>query len=304
MSSKKGRAKKGGAGGKGDRHKKGSSGGFGDLSDGSIIYGAGEFDPVAQRDLLIETWHARNDLYKQMFGEPTQVYPPNYGPPAKLKEVKEIDPNTVNGGSGDPGDPQAEEQHLAILAYGPDPLRPYWTYVTAGVCSPWVQHEPAEVSGFGCELMIKSPVDEAWPAQILRSLAFHIFNHGGVISPGVRIGLNAPIKENSDSLLRNLFVWYADEAPDGWYILPAGGFGIFCVVGITEDECRYAESVDESGTWCIQEVLRYTGTGQVSIPERASVINEENAERLNNARIFANNFNADIAAKNIRFEQE
>lgn len=287
MSSKKGRKKRGN-----------DDGGFESIQSG------GTDDPVAQRKLLIEAWHARDELYKQIFGEYTYVLPATYRPPSEIINVAEVDLNTVHGGSGDPGDPAAEEQHLAILAYGPDPLRPYWTYVTAGLCSPWLQQEPSEVSGFGCELIIKSPTDATWPAQILRSLAFSIFNHAGPISPGVKVALNAPIKENSDSLLRNLFVWYADEAPDAWYQLPSGGFGLFCAVGITEDECRYAESVDEYGTWCIQEVMRALNLGQVSDPDRKSIITEENAERLNNARIFANNFGADVAAKGNLFEGE
>ena len=112
----------------------------------------------------------------------------------------------------------------------------HWTYVTAGLCSPWLQQEPDEVSGFGCELMIRSRTDAPWAAQILRSMAFYIFNHAGTISPGVRIALHAPIAPNTDSKIRNLFVWYADEAPDRWYQLPSGGFGLFTAVGITDDE--------------------------------------------------------------------
>jgi hypothetical protein len=259
-------------------------------------------DPVAQRQLLIDAWNARDELYKQLFGDYAYVTPASYGPPSKLIAKKEVDLNTVHGGSGDPGDPEAEEMHLAVLAYAPDPLRHYWTYVTAGLSSPWLQQKPDDVSGFGCELVIKSPTDALWPARILRSLAYYIFNHAGTISPGVRISLNAPINENNDSLLRNIFAWYLDEAPDNWYILPSGGFGLFCAVGITEKELRYAESVDEYGTWCIHEALRSTGHGQVTNPDRPDLITEGNAELLNNFRIFANNFGADLAARQQQFE--
>src|SRR5262249_4002472 len=118
-------------------------------------------EAIAQRKFLIESWNARDELYKQIFGQYSYVSPSNYVPPSENVKFDERDPNTVNGGSGDPGDPDGEEMHLGILAYGPDPLRPYWTYVTAGLCTPWLQKEPDEVSGFGCELMIKSPVDAA-----------------------------------------------------------------------------------------------------------------------------------------------
>ncbi len=249
----------------------------------------------SQRMLLISAWNARDELYKQLFGDYSYVTPPTYAPskaevkkPKKKKSSKHASTDT-----GDPGDPEAEEHHLAVMAYGPDPLRPYWTYVTAGLSTPWIQQQPEEVSAFGCELMIKSPVDAAWPAQILRSMAFYIFNHAGTISPGVRIALNAPIAVNSDSLLRNVCMWYADEAPDCWYQLPSGGFGLFCAIGITDDELKYAESVEEYGTWCIQEVLRQTGHGQVSDPERKSVMDRTNISTvLDNVKQFADNFRA------------
>lgn len=255
-------------------------------------------EDAAKRQLLIDAWKARDELYSQLFGTPAYATPSSYAPPSPVvKRKRDEDRSAVDGGSGDPGNPANEDQHLAVLAYGPDPFRPYWTYVTAGISSPWLQEQPDEVSGFGCELMIKSPVDAPWAATILRSMAFYIFNHAGTISPGVRIGLNAPIKEHSDSLLRNLFVWYADEAPEGWYILPSGGFGLFCAVGMTEEECRFAESIEEYGTWCIQEALRRLGIGQVSDPDRANIILDANAEMLNGVRNYAIAFGADLAAR-------
>ncbi len=264
--------------------------------------GASGFDPEdervaaqSQRRLLINAWKARDELYKQLFGDNSYVTPANYAPPkAETSKPKKKKSNKqVSTDTGDPGDPDADEHHLAVLAYGPDPLRPYWTYVTAGLSTPWIQQQPEEVSAFGCELMIKSPVDAKWPAQILRSMAFYIFNHAGTISPGVRIALNAPIAVNTDSQLRNVCMWYADEAPDCWYQLPSGGFGLFCAIGITDDELKYAESVEEYGTWCIQEVLRQTGHGQVSDPQRKSVMERANiATVLDNVRQFADNFRA------------
>lgn len=247
-----------------------------------------------QRQLLIRSWNARAKLYKELFGEHSYVTPANYAAPKDYVDKPEkTSTKLVSSDTGDPGDSEAEEQHLAVLAYGPDPLRTYWTYVTAGLSTPWLQKEPEEVSAFGCELIMKSPIDAQWPAQILRSMAFYIFNHAGTISPGVRIGLNAPIAVNTDSQLRNVCIWYADEAPDCWYQLPSGGFGLFCAIGITDDELKYAESIEEYGTWCIQEVLRQTGHGQISAPERKSVMDRANINTvLDNVKTFADNFRA------------
>lgn len=247
---------------------------------------------VANRQMIAGAWEERNRLYEQLFGRYSHVSPASYAAPSREVNRESLipkDPSKTD--TKDPGEPNPEEAHLAVLAYGPDPLRPYWTYVTAGLSTPWLQSAPDEVSGFGCELIIKAPTDAAWPGQILRSMAYYIFNHAGVISPGVRIALNAPIAANTESDLRNLFVWYADEAPDAWYQLPSGGFGLFCAVGITEDECRYAESIEEYGTWCIQEVLRQTGVGQVSDPRRNSIMHRENIkDLLQNVTQFANSF--------------
>jgi hypothetical protein len=257
-----------------------------------------EVDPdheaeVAHRELIIQCWKARDEVYEGLFGKYTTVTPENYGPPVPLSSDKKKVTGSGNIwlDTADPGDPNAESQHLAILGYGPDPLRPYWTYITAGLCTPWVQDKPEEVSGFGCELMIKSPTEAAWPAQILRSMAFYIFNHVGTLSPGVRIGLNSSIVVGGDSQLRNLLIWYADEAPDCWYILPSGGFGIFNAIGITDDELKYAESIDEYGTWCVQQLLRQTGSGQVTDPARNSVMDHPNiAEMISSVNTFAHTF--------------
>lgn len=246
---------------------------------------------IAQRKLLHDTWVARNELYRSLFGEPAYVTPENYGAPSPVPEEEPQDAFAGSNDTADPGHPQREEQHLAVLAYAPTEERKYWMYVTAGMCSPWVQDEPAEVSGFGVELMIKSPEDAPWAAQILRSMAFYVFNHAGTLSPGVRIGLNAPIAVQLDSLIRNVIVWYADEAADCWYQLPAGGFGIYSVIGATDDECKYANAIGEYGTWCIQEILRQTGYGQVTDPGRESACDHERFMEISSAvSMFAHTF--------------
>jgi Suppressor of fused protein (SUFU) len=254
-----------------------------------------EQDALAgNRALIIETWKARDELYKSLFGKYTHVTPANYSPPPQFPT--EAPQNTQATGNfwsdtADPGDPNAESQHLAVLAYEPDPLRPYWTYITAGLCTPWLQDRQEEVSGFGMELMIKAPTDSLWPPQILRSMAFYIFNHAGTLTPGVRIGLNESIVSGGNSKLRNLLIWYADEAPDAWYQLPSGGFGIFTAIGITDDELKFGESIEEYGTWCIQQLLRQTGSGQVTDPNRPSVMEHVDIEQMmSGVRAFAHQF--------------
>ena len=260
--------------------------------------------------LLRQAWLGRDRLYRDLFGEPTWVSPKNYGSPSL--EVKTDKKVTSGSMSVDPTNPyqsvsednvDSAEQHLAVLAYGPDPFRPHWTYITAGISSPWVHYEPQEVSGFGCELMIKSPVDLPWAPQVLRTMAFYIFNHAGTLSPGVRIGLGGPIQAGSDSALRNVIIYYADEAPDCWYQLPSGGFGIFLAIGVTEAECRYAESVEKYGTWCVEQLLRRKGYGQITDPTRRCTMDDaDTPAMLSSIKQFADTFReneADIMGENL-----
>lgn len=253
---------------------------------------------VNQRNLLIESWNSRDELYRELFGEPHYVTPGPYAPPPALKAEDVILPEEQKerGETGDPGNPNLEEQHLNILVYAPDPTRGYWTYVTAGLSSPWLQDTPAEVTGFGCEIMIKSKEDMPWAPQILRTLAFYILNHAGTLSPGVRIDLNGPIIPGSNSKLTNIFIWYPDDAPDCWYYLPSGGFGLFIAIGITPDERQFAESIEEYGTWCIQQVLRQMGHEQVTDPHRDTVMEQEGIGlALLRTKSFADNFRANVA---------
>ncbi|CAN5241477.1 hypothetical protein BH11CYA1_BH11CYA1_05000 [soil metagenome] len=260
---------------------------------------------LARRELLQQAWVARNALYLELFGEPTSVSPANYGPPVFTEEpvAKKKKSRLESSDTSRPPDSELEgDQQLAVLAYGPDPFKPYWTYVTAGISSPWVQTEAQEVSGFGCELMIKSPTNSPWAPQLLRTMAFYIFNHAGTLSPGKRINLGAPIAPNSDSLLRSAIIWYADEAPDAWYQLPSGGFGLFLALGVTEAECAFADSTENYGTWCIEQLLRRKGYGQITNPERGDMMSEKDTPALlESIKQFADTFRqfdveADVAA--------
>lgn len=262
----------------------------------------GEDDPefereseLSRRKLLLDSWKVRDALYQELFGDPAYVSPASYGPPVFSDDLDSPTTPKSKFESSDTSRPSdasiGGDQQLAVLAYGPDPFRPYWTYVTAGIASPWVQSQPQEVSGFGCELMIKSLTDSPWAPQLLRTMAFYIFNHAGTLSPGKRINLGAPIKPNSDSLLQSAIIWYADEAPDAWYQLPSGGFGLFLAMGVTDAECKFADSAENYGTWCLEQLLRRKGYGQITDPARADMMSEEDTpEMLESIKLFADTF--------------
>ncbi len=233
-------------------------------------------------ELLVKSWQSRDALYFQLFGPHKCLSPENYGAPAKTIVRNKVSARHAEFNLELPNqESKLADQRLAIFTYEPDPLRPYWTYITAGLSTPWLQDEEQEVSGFGLELMIKSPNDAEWPVQILRTMAYYIFNHMGTLSPSKRLALNGPIVAGSESLLRNVLIWYADEAPDTWYQLPSGGFGIFAAIGITDDEMVLTESMhEEYGTWCMLQILRRLGIDQVTDPFRSSIFKRENISSI------------------------
>jgi hypothetical protein len=242
--------------------------------------------------LMQKAWRTRNKLYEELFGTPAFILPKNYECPS------EPQPSFSDAGDiSQLGEKIAAftsimtEQPIYVLAYAPTDARPYWLYVTSGLSNPWFQEEPDQVSGFGCELMIKAPRSSRWPIKMLRRLAHFILSYSGTLSPGVILGMPGPINPGKDADLNNIFIWYADEAPDAWYEMESGGFGIFCAVGISEKECRFAEQTGEYGTWCIQEVLRRTGSGQVTDPARTCVMYTPNIGNvLDSVRAYADNF--------------
>ncbi len=103
--------------------------------------------------------------------------------------------------------------------------------------------------------------------------------------------------------MRNVIIYYADEAPDCWYQLPSGGFGIFLAIGVTEAECRYAESVEKYGTWCVEQLLRRKGYGQITDPTRRCTMDDaDTPAMLQSIKQFADTFReneADIMGENL-----
>lgn len=247
---------------------------------------------TANAILMKKAWRMRDELYRELFGSPAFVLPKLYEPPAEPQPSFETsDETSPTGERLTSFNSTMREQRINVLAYAPAEERNYWLYVTAGLSNPWFQEEPDQVSGFGCELAIKAPASSRWPLKMLRRLADYILSYSGTLSPGIILNMPGPINPGKDADLNNIFVWYLDEAPDCWYELPSGGFGIFGTVGISEKECVFAEEIGEYGTWCIQEVLRRMGVGQVTDPARACVMKRANIQNtLDSVRSYADNF--------------
>ncbi len=246
-------------------------------------------------------WLERDKIFQELFGQPSYATPDTYRPPElifNLDEIKDLEnEDKIETIINDNNKSIFKDQELNILAYGPDPLRPYWLYVTSGLSTPWLSTCKEEVSGYGFELAIKSPIDAMWPVNILRTLALHVLNHSGVFSPGATLDLKSSIDSYSNSDLDNLFVWYLDEASDAWYELPSGGFGLFCCIGISTNEMKYLRTQKDYGAWTMQELLRRTQNNQVTNPSRKCIMKHKNIKALKQEmKIYLRNF-SEFSAK-------
>ncbi len=229
-------------------------------------------------------WHKRDEIYQELFGQPAYAVPDNYAEPELIFDLNDLNDEAneakIEAVINENNKSIFKAQELNILAYGPDPLRPYWLYVTSGLSMPWLATQAEEVSGYGLELAIKSPIDAKWPVGLLRSLSLHVLNHSGVFTPGATLDLHESIDIYSKSDLDNIFIWYLDEAKDAWYELPSGGFGIFCCIGITSNEMKYLKSQKEYGAWAMMELLQRTKHSQVTNPSRTCVMKQRNIKPI------------------------
>jgi len=241
---------------------------------------------LQETDILKRAWHARDRLYHELFGPHKYTLPKKYEPPedaetAMVSEAFEL--AAISGKSLDVKD-------VNIVAYEPNEARDYWTFASSGLSNPWFG-QAEDVSGFGCEFVLKTKSPGRWVVKLLRRLIYYIISYSGTLSPGVMLRLDAPLFADGQSDIGGFVVWYVDEAPDTIYQLPSGQFGIFSILGITGDECDFVEKIDQYGCWCIQQIVRESGHEQCTEPSRRSLVADGQAEaRLSALRNYLENF--------------
>lgn len=235
---------------------------------------------------LKQAWHARERLYKELFGPHKCSLPKIYDVPkeAEASEISSAQELTAALGK------TLTEKDISILAHEPNEIHPYWTFATSGLSNPWFGQSD-EVSGFGCELVLKTKNPGPWAWKLLRRLVYYIVSYSGTLSPGVMLQFDARLFREGNSELSGIIVWYVDEAPECIYQLPSGSFGIFSIIGVTADECALIETIDKYGCWCVQQIIRENGFGQLTEPKRESIMKGENIDgKINSLRNYLENF--------------
>ncbi len=240
---------------------------------------------VEANDYLKRAWHSRDRLYHELFGPHKYTLPRKFEAPQDAVTADINMPSELAAIAGK----TLTIKDISILAYEPNEFRPYWIFATSGLSNPWFGQSD-EVSGFGCELVLKTKNAGRWSVKLMRRLVYYILSYAGTLSPGVTLKMDLPLFAGGKSEMGGVAVWYADEAPDCIYSLPSGQFGIFAIIGITGDEADFASS-DEYGCWFIQQILRDGGCDQRTEPNRVSVMKSPQiGEHLNKLRNYLENF--------------
>lgn len=237
-------------------------------------------------DILMRAWSCRDRLFHELFGPHKYSLPKKYEAPRDAETALVSDAFELAVLSGK----SLNVKDISILACEPNELRPYWTFISSGLSNPWFG-QSEDVSGFGCELVLKSKTPGRWALKLMRRLIYYIISYSGTLSPGVMMRIDAPLFADGKSELGGFVVWYVDEAPETIYQLPSGQFGIFSIIGITSDECDFVETIDQYGCWCIQQIIRESGFDQCTEPFRTSLMDKDTTSgRLNTLRNYLENF--------------
>lgn len=242
---------------------------------------------ISPDDQLKRAWHARDQLYHELYGPHRYAFPRKYEAPSDVEPADISTPSELAAIAGK----TLDVKDISIIVHAPNELRPYWLFASSGLSNPWFG-QAEDVSGFGCELVLKTKTPGRWAIKLIRRLVYYIISGSGTLHPGVMLKIDAPLSTGAaGGGLGGIIVWYADEAPDCIYELPSGKFGIFTIIGIAADESDFVESVDKYGCWCIQQILREAGYEQLTEPSRPSMMQTESIQgRISSLRNYLENF--------------
>jgi hypothetical protein len=157
-----------------------------------------------------------------------------------------------------------------IHRYAPRSGREGWYFVTHGLAQPDdPSEEPDEdederYSGFGIELVISTPDDSPWPAELLLSFVRYLLfdEDSRVFLPGHRIPCSALQSIAPETELTHLAGIASPDYPHE-IELPAGRCTLVHLVGTTTAEIERARSEDD-GTAILGRVLQEIGVGTLT----------------------------------------
>jgi hypothetical protein len=175
-----------------------------------------------------------------------------------------------------------------IHRYAPREGRAGWHFVTHGLAQPddpgaapsEDEEEDERYSGFGIELVISTPEESQWPAELLLSFVRYLLfdEESRVFLPGHRIPCSALVSIAPETELTHLAGIASPDYPHE-IELPAGRCTLVHLVGATTAEIEVARS-EEDGTAILGRVLNELGHGTITDLTRECVTKHPDFESL------------------------
>lgn len=191
-------------------------------------------------ELFMEILEERdNRVYRSVFGSPYRNAIARVTPQLLADAVPSVDERWTNAG---------------VYVFEPSSLRPVWTYVTAGLSTPWDVQERAALprapeeatSGVGVELVMQLPELNDWAIGLLNKLMLYQLAVADGLMKGERLDVaqRVPLLGIGciprDSNVQAIAVGFPMDVPKS-FVLPSGRVRFLQLVGITRDE--YAWSI-------------------------------------------------------------
>lgn len=127
-----------------------------------------------------------------------------------------------------------------VFEIPPTEDRRYWVYLTSGLSNPFGD-EKEEISGYGFELMLRTPEQSAWAISLLYNLMGYVLGTGQGFGPGHRMPLNSPMNASSTTALTTVLFWPPEDLK-ATFTLISGQAELLELHGITEEEYEYAKA--------------------------------------------------------------
>jgi hypothetical protein len=184
--------------------------------------------------------------------------------------------------------------HAGVYVFEPSPGMPFWTYVTAGLSTPWhltgVSDLPSDRSearsGLGFELLLRTTEFDDWAIGLLnRLIAYQLgvtegLLNGSIIAVNQRIPLQGLCCVQAGSSVEAIVITEPRDLASS-FTLRSGAVSLLQIIGVTREE--YAWSV-EHGVEALVEALSIdqhlvTAFNRPSIPAAQRTVLPESLRR-------------------------
>jgi len=226
-----------------------------------------EFETPPSQGWFEEIWRRREDeIYPSLFGlMPDTVIPlPLETLRAILGSDQEID-NTW--------------RHYAVIEVAPNEKHADWIYVTSAFSQPWKVENPAELepngsSGYGYELLLRTPERAGWAVDVLHRLSAYQIGvyyermKGKLFRWHDWMPLNGPINPALPTTpVRGMILTHPRDI-DARFDLSSGGVEFLQIVGITGPELAYGI---HQGFERLENLLYEAGAAPTTDPARTTI---------------------------------